>query len=224
MALEDDGLAEIERQIGSECCWLPLDGSNDVAVADDYDVAVWVGHLKPAMGRFVDDVGHGDLFRLPLVMDEVDVVHHQVPTDRSGGNLLGVGPDHQVGSAPHLKGGEMFHHGDAAHSDPFVEACRCRDVGRVNDDMASPDEGSIVRCFGHGGHANAADIRVIPDGHTDCAWQGQETVSIAGPAFGACSATPTTKSGRQPAHLIGDGRGNSVGSPVLRGAIELPSS
>ena len=77
-----------------------LDGPDHVAVADDEDVAVGIRHLERAMWLAGDADGHWEALRLPLVVDGVDILDHQVPTHWTRSDLLRVVSDRKVRPAP----------------------------------------------------------------------------------------------------------------------------
>ena len=121
-----------------------LYGSNHVAVADDEDMTVRIRHLEGAVGRAVDDDSYLQPLRLPFVMGSIEVLHHEVPTDGTGLDMLWVVKDHQVRPASHLEHREVLSHFDRAHPDPLVEACRHCRVACLQDDVAGPNPWTTI--------------------------------------------------------------------------------
>jgi hypothetical protein len=126
-----------------------LDRSNHVAVADDEDVTVRIGHLEGAMGRAVGDDSYRQPLRLPLVVGDVEVLHHEVPTDGTGPDVLGVVSDRQMRPASHLEHRKVLSHLDRAHPDPFIEARRHRRVARPQSDVAGPNRWTTISGMHH---------------------------------------------------------------------------
>jgi malate dehydrogenase (oxaloacetate-decarboxylating)(NADP+) len=93
-------------------------------------------YAEDLANRLTPVTGHA--FDLPHVVDDVDVVHHEVPSNRPRSYLSGVVTDRQVRTAPHLQGSELCRHSNRTHPDLLVEARRCREVGGVQDDVVCP--------------------------------------------------------------------------------------
>ena len=126
-----------------------LDGPDHVAIADDEDVAVGIRHLERTMWLAGDDGGHWETLRPPLVVDGIDILDHQVPTNWTRSDLLRVVSDRKVRPAPHLKHSEVLSHLDGVHADPFIEArCDCRVVG-TKGDVTGPNRRTKIRRIRH---------------------------------------------------------------------------
>ena len=119
-----------------------LDGPDDVAVAHDDNMAVWIGHLEAPMWWTVHDDAYGKPFGLPLRVGRVEVLHHEVPADGPGRDVLGVVSDREVRSASHLKHGEVVSHLDRTHPDLLIEAGRDSGVAATKGDVPGPNRWS----------------------------------------------------------------------------------
>ena len=125
------------------------DRAHDVAVADDEDVAVGVGHLERAMRRAVGDGGDREPLRQPLGVGGVDVVDHEIPADGTGREVLSVMADPEVGPAPHLEHREVGFHLHGTHADLFVEARRCHRVPGQKEDVPGPHRRTRITLICH---------------------------------------------------------------------------
>jgi hypothetical protein len=113
-------------------------------------MAVGVGEFEAAVRRTVFNGADGETVGLPLVVDRVQIVHHEIPHRWPGRSVLGVVPYSQVCPAAHFEHGELLVQLDRSHADLFIEVCCRYRVRAVQYHVAGPDRRAGIRRLGHG--------------------------------------------------------------------------